>query len=74
VHVPSGLKLILLTTYRAKKKSDVLKGDIRGLIIPTFREIRVELSGALDSARRELLTTQDQIEESGMSFYSNCYI
>lgn len=50
---------------RAKKKAEVLRGDVRGLIIPALREIRQEIVGSLDSLRQQVLAVQDDIEESG---------
>lgn len=61
----SGTDNQLLTTGRAKKKAEVLKGDIRGLIIPALKEIRHELIDALDTLRQQVLSVQDEIEESG---------
>lgn len=56
---------VCMCIYRAKKKTDVLRGDIRGVIIPTLRDIRSELIGALEKLRSELHSTQDDIDESG---------
>ena len=44
----------------------MLRGDVRGLIIHSLREIRQELVGTLDGLRQQVLSVQDEIEESGM--------
>jgi SMC interacting uncharacterized protein involved in chromosome segregation len=58
--------VILISVFRAKKKSGVLKTDISNDVLPVLLQLKDQLSGASISMREETVTVQDELDDLEM--------